>query len=160
MAIREFKNDVKAVVDHLAQAGIQVQHTVMLEAISKGFGERGWSAHREALAALAKAGDTVAAQGETISPPAWRYEDGPMSDAQYVARKGTRCPVCGSDHIESESVEADGKDGWANVRCRECDASWSDSWQMTGYFDLQTPQAIVEPTPEEKQLYSGWGEGA
>jgi hypothetical protein len=154
MAVREFKNDVKAVVDYLAQSGIQVQHTVMLEAISKGFGERGWSAHREALAALAKAGDTDALQNEPASPPAWRYEDGPMSDSQYVARKGTRCPVCGSDHLNSESVEADGKDGWANVSCADCGATWSDSWQLTGYFDLDTPQAVEESTPEEEKLYA------
>jgi transcription elongation factor Elf1 len=144
MEIRDFKNDVKAVVEYLAQTGIQVQHTLMLEAITRGFGERTWSAHRQALSALAQAGGQTAATSVTPvasqAVPQWRMEDGPMSDEQYIATKGARCPHCGSHRVSTDSVEADGSAGWANSECRDCDAKWSDAWELTGYFDLDVPE--------------------
>lgn len=137
MQLREFKDDVKVVVDALAAAGITVQHTVMLEALSKGFGERTWLAHREVLASLAKAAGSkemhvVQTSASAVKP--WKREDGPMSDEQYLAVKGVRCPYCGSYDINSEEVDADGGEGTADVECDNCGKNWTDLFGLRGYI--------------------------
>jgi predicted Zn finger-like uncharacterized protein len=138
MQLREFKEDVKVVVEALAAAGVTVQHTVMLEAISKGFGERTWLAHREALASLAKAAGSKEMQSvaQTAGPAAkpWKQEDGPMSDEQYLAVKGVRCPYCGSYDISSEEIDADGGEGTADVECDNCGKTWTDLFGLRGYI--------------------------
>lgn len=149
MQLRELKDDVKAVVDALAAAGITVQHTVMLDAISKGFGERGWLAHREALASLAQAAGSKSAAPLTSAPVAkpWKQEDGPMSDEQYVALRGCRCPFCGSGNIEAETPEADGDDAWELVHCHDCDKDWTDLFKLRGYVSENSGDA-AEDSPE------------
>ena len=164
MELREFKNDVKAVIEYLAQSGIEVQHTVMMEAISRGFGERTWAAHREALNSLKARGqvkkpEVAAALAE---PAPWQPGNGPMSESQYLARKGLCCPACGSRDIESKAVDADGPHGAARASCNTCNALWTDNWVLAGYDNLEVlpniPAAPVIPTPsgvEDREQVSG-----
>jgi len=49
MQTRQFKENVKGAAAYLQQQGFDVPHTQLLEAISRGFGERNWSTMRALL---------------------------------------------------------------------------------------------------------------
>lgn len=49
MQTRQFKENVKGAAVYLQQQGFDVPHTQLLEAISRGFGERNWSTMRALL---------------------------------------------------------------------------------------------------------------
>jgi hypothetical protein len=75
--------------------------------------------------------------------------DGRMDDADhldakglqqenYVASKGQRCPVCGSDLVNQQGrpLQADGGEAWADIYCFGCSASWQDHYQLVGFNGL------------------------
>ena len=62
----------------------------------------------------------------------------PLTDAEYVATLGTRCPVCQSTELEGSSVDIDGGDASQEIWCRTCGARWIDTYALTGYTDLDT----------------------
>ncbi len=61
---------------------------------------------------------------------------GPLSDEEYVAAGGGKCPACGSREIEGGSIEVDSTIAWQSVRCNDCGAGWNDTYALTGYSDL------------------------
>lgn len=65
MQTRQFKENVKGAATYLQQQGFDVPHTQLLEAISRGFGERNWSTMR----ALLEANEPPAATAEAEAPP-------------------------------------------------------------------------------------------
>lgn len=71
---------------------------------------------------------TVAAPGEPLPP------------AEYARRKGGFCPVCGSLEIEGESWEPKDNVVTQDVSCSECYASWTDTYRLFNYYDLETPE--------------------
>lgn len=62
----------------------------------------------------------------------------PLTDAEYVATLGTRCPVCQSTRLDGGSVEIDGATASQEIRCKACGASWNDTYTLTGYTGLET----------------------
>lgn len=63
------------------------------------------------------------------------YEDGePMSDAEYVERKGGICPFCRKDTIEGGPIEVDGDTCTQEVDCLSCGESWHDVYVLNGYY--------------------------
>jgi hypothetical protein len=56
-----------------------------------------------------------------------------MSDVDYVAHGGNRCPFCGSNDIEGSETNIDDGVAWQEVGCYACDKSWSDIYKLTGY---------------------------
>lgn len=60
----------------------------------------------------------------------------PLSDEDYVAAGGGKCPACGSREIEGGSIEVDSTIAWQSVRCNDCGAGWNDTYALTGYSDL------------------------
>ena len=58
-----------------------------------------------------------------------------MTDAEYVARKGTSCPWCGSNDLEAQvdEAQADGNDAMIPVSCLACGKSWEDLYKLAGY---------------------------
>lgn len=56
-----------------------------------------------------------------------------MTDEEYVAADGVKCPFCGSEEIEGGPVEID---CGANqeVTCLKCERRWFDSYELTGFF--------------------------
>jgi transcription elongation factor Elf1 len=40
------------------------------------------------------------------------------------------CPVCGFDQVDGGSVEIDGTQARQSVTCLECDASWTDVYEL------------------------------
>ena len=61
-----------------------------------------------------------------------------LTDAEYVAKLGTRCPVCQSTQLEGGSVNIDGGVASQDIWCKTCGASWNDTYTLTGYTDLDT----------------------
>ena len=81
----------------------------------------------------------------------WTAAGGPMSDAQYVARRGVCCPSCGSTEDTSGSqLTVDNGTASQPMVCGACDAEWADMYTLTGYSDLEggvnleTIQAVVD----------------
>ena len=62
----------------------------------------------------------------------------PLTDAEYVAKLGTCCPVCRGTDVEGGPVEIDGGSASQEIRCNTCGASWNDTYTLTGYNDLDT----------------------
>lgn len=60
----------------------------------------------------------------------------PLSEEDYVAKCGGICPVCGSDQVEGGSIAIDGPCASQGVVCNDCNAEWTDVYQLSGYSDL------------------------
>lgn len=73
----------------------------------------------------------------STSSAAWSNEAGPMTDGQYVALKGVRCPSCGSSDVSGNQLEVNAGEAFQPMNCSECGATWSDSYALTGYSDLE-----------------------
>lgn len=143
MEIRELKDHIKAASHYLAEQGIQVPHTRLLEAFSRTVGERNWATLRARM--------TVPSQGpahQAAHAPAqdhsrasaqheWDPSKGPMAETTFVHYKGNRCPVCGSDNLQAQDLDADGPDVWDDCTCQDCGATWKTAYAVCGYFGLQ-----------------------
>jgi len=66
MQTRQFKENVKSAASYLQEQGFDVPHTQLLEAISRGFGERNWSTMRAMLESTPR---PTSAGAEEESPP-------------------------------------------------------------------------------------------
>lgn len=68
-----------------------------------------------------------------------------MSDSQYVAAAGVRCPYCRSKEVEAKGdLEADGRDCWQDVRCAHCHKTWRDVYRLVGYESTDEPNSQHE----------------
>lgn len=56
-----------------------------------------------------------------------------LTQEQYVASKGIRCPVCQSEDIDAGTIEADGSGASQSNRCEDCGAEWYDIYNLIGY---------------------------
>lgn len=78
-----------------------------------------------------------------------------MSQQQYIAHKGLKCPFCGGSEIEGAEVNIDEGGAYQEVSCLDCNAVWSDNYDLVRYEFNETPDAqslgdgISEITPEE-----------
>lgn len=62
-----------------------------------------------------------------------------VSQRKYVKSKGVICPHCKKTNISADSPEIDGDIVWVNVSCANCEATWTDIYELTGYDNLETP---------------------
>ena len=53
-------------------------------------------------------------------------------EEKYLETAGNCCPNCGGDDFECGDMESDGLEAWRPITCNDCDASWEDSYRMTG----------------------------
>lgn len=109
-----------------------------LEAVESALGE---NAPMAMAAEALKAGAAPAAAPANVpkaAAPQWTAAMGAMTDAQFLARRGVRCPSCGSDNL-SGAGRADTEAGiaWQKISCDDCDATWNDKYKMIGYDDLE-----------------------
>jgi hypothetical protein len=107
-----------------------------------------------------------------------------IDEKRYVRDKGNRCPFCGSRNIEvdSEGVEADGGEVWAEVSCENCWGEWADLYKLASItvqkdgsadrmgdpaepdYPLATGRRASQPlslrpdygTPEDKTADASW----
>lgn len=58
----------------------------------------------------------------------------PMTDTEYVALGGTRCPYCRSGEISAPGgCEVDAGIASQLMVCHNCDGEWTDQYRLTGY---------------------------
>ncbi|MBR8043385.1 hypothetical protein KDW40_02240 [Burkholderia cenocepacia] len=78
------------------------------------------------------------------SSKVWTPAAGSMTDTQYVAMRGCRCPSCGdSEGIVGGSIQVDAGTASQPMVCNACGASWADLYTLTGYTDLDAPSQIA-----------------
>lgn len=148
MNTRNFKDSTKAAATYLAEQGIDVPHTRLLEALARAFGERNWStlsAQLQELKAPAASAPVSPALDGVEAVPAWDSLLEPMSDAQFVADGGNCCPFCGSRNVETDSIQADGSRAWDETECGDCHAAWTSNYDLTGYTCTREGKALGEP---------------
>lgn len=60
----------------------------------------------------------------------------PLTESQYKAVQGQKCPNCESSEIQAVDYEPNGTDVIANVSCDSCSAYWIDVYTLHGYDQL------------------------
>ena len=57
-----------------------------------------------------------------------------MSDQEYVAAGGLKCPHCGEGDIEGNGgVEIEAGTAWQEVGCGNCQKTWIDVYKLIGW---------------------------
>jgi hypothetical protein len=60
-----------------------------------------------------------------------------ISDLEYVADGGLKCPYCASTHVEAECAPVvETREAWQDVACCDCGRTWRDWYSLEGYQDL------------------------
>lgn len=49
---------------------------------------------------------------------------------EYLKNRGSKCPYCGSDQIEGESVDISSGSASQLVNCLECNSNWVDIYKL------------------------------
>jgi DNA-directed RNA polymerase subunit M/transcription elongation factor TFIIS len=87
---------------------------------------------------------------EELGVPADR-EPVPLSDREYVESAGQTCPKCFSYQISYHGAfETEGPEGWQNVECESCGATWKDLFRLVGYEGQNITQPEGKPESEPK----------
>ena len=61
----------------------------------------------------------------------------PLSQKNYVATDGCRCPFCYSYAVSGRSVDIDAGGATQEADCSDCGSSWLDCYALTGYIPLR-----------------------
>lgn len=57
-----------------------------------------------------------------------------MSDAEYVAAGGMKCPHCGSNNIEAvRNLDMEGTTCYQDISCGDCERTWIDVYKLIGW---------------------------
>lgn len=59
-----------------------------------------------------------------------------MTNEEYVLESGTICPHCRSPEVTSGTMQVDGEQAWADIRCGKCGREWRDLYRLTGFEDI------------------------
>ena len=63
-----------------------------------------------------------------------------VDEDKYVKYRGSVCPNCTSRTIESKgSLQWDSDRVWQEIRCLSCNATWTDTYILTGYDLFEVP---------------------
>ncbi|WP_321817029.1 MULTISPECIES: hypothetical protein [unclassified Paraburkholderia] len=79
----------------------------------------------------------TSAQITIEAAPRWTPAAGPMTNAQYTAFRGVRCPSCGSSDVSGGFVNIEEGSASQTLCCGECGAEWTDTYTLTGYANLE-----------------------
>ena len=62
-----------------------------------------------------------------------------LTEAQYAATGGVRCPFCGSGDLHTEARPKSGWGGtyWQGVDCAACGMAWADRYELTGFSKVE-----------------------
>ena len=61
----------------------------------------------------------------------------PMTDKQYRDSGGCQCPFCRGTDVVGGHVEVDAGGATQEVSCNDCDRSWIDCYNLTGYIQRE-----------------------
>lgn len=109
---------------------------------------------------LARGSESRAPQVPVTPDAQWSPATGTMTDAQYVARRGSGCPSCGSVSVRSAaSPVVEPGSAAQKVECSQCGATWTDTYALTGYsdleggIDLEAVESVVEDVKSRAKQY-------
>lgn len=63
-----------------------------------------------------------------------------MTEEEYVAAGGVRCPKCGSQNLSGDSFDTWAGGASQSIGCNDCDAEWTDMYKLVGYGEIMTPE--------------------
>lgn len=73
-----------------------------------------------------------------------------LTDEEYLAHDGVRCPFCRSRDIVGESVEINVGSATQDVYCNVCEAEWYDEYKLVavhitaeGDSSLEKPEGVA-----------------
>ncbi len=66
-----------------------------------------------------------------------------MSNEQYVAKAGRRCPKCRSVKLDADTLEQDGTKAYQNIDCRGCGAFWTDQFELVGFNNFHEKDEVA-----------------
>jgi len=62
-----------------------------------------------------------------------------LSPQEYADLHGLHCPVCMNQYtVEGSSIEVNKGGAYQNCSCTNCDAEWTDVYQLVGYDNLSS----------------------
>lgn len=61
-----------------------------------------------------------------------------MTQEEYAAEHGTKCPCCKSENISGGFIDVEGNTAFQRITCL-CGASWYDEYVFKEYSNLETP---------------------
>lgn len=60
-----------------------------------------------------------------------------MTDEEYVAKKGVRCPYCGAHAVRTLSdMDPCDDAAYQDAICDECGKEWIDLFKLVGYSEV------------------------
>ena len=59
-----------------------------------------------------------------------------LTSEEYRENDCSICPVCKSNNISGDRIEADCDYALQNVTCNDCWSHWTDCYKLMGYEDL------------------------
>lgn len=62
-----------------------------------------------------------------------------MTEEEYAAAGGVRCPKCGSQNLSGDSFDTWAGGASQSIGCGDCWAEWTDEYTLTRYSDLVPP---------------------
>ena len=60
-----------------------------------------------------------------------------LTSKEYASRLGLYCPVCQGCEVNAGKIEVDDSMATQSCWCLECEATWVDQYELTGYEDLE-----------------------
>ena len=57
--------------------------------------------------------------------------------AKYVVNGGVHCPHCGSDDLESSTIDLDCDMATVYVQCLDCKSDWYDEYKFVGISNFR-----------------------
>lgn len=70
-----------------------------------------------------------------------------VSQKEYIATGGIKCPHCGKGNIDStDFVETDIGCAWQNAKCEDCGLEWTDEYTLTSISCVSLDGKDVEIT--------------
>ena len=67
-----------------------------------------------------------------------------LSQDEFVKQSGGRCPNCRGGQIEGKGFDYDGGAVWQKVICSDCQAEWTEVYDLARYQDLTVKTAQNE----------------
>jgi hypothetical protein len=66
------------------------------------------------------------------------------TNKEYISNGGNTCPSCHSENITGGQVEVDSNSAWQPVTCNECQATWNDTYTLTGFAEFEHGDACPD----------------
>ena len=83
----------------------------------------------------------------------------PMTDEDYVAKKGLVCPYCGHAEVCAARLHADEDVAWGDAWCSQCGRSWLEQYQLVGWEPDELEAENEDGQSEEKEEETSNKEG-